>query len=313
MRRAAAVLAGCLPLAAAAETPTAAECGAVWEALRPALPAAASLRGDAGPTAEDGGCTVRGVVLDGYAPYAPVYSIDRLAWSGEGIVAAAAGGPPPRALRLTVGGLRFGVATGDPLMDWLMREQRARYSIGAGLSAVWDEPGRALLLEEFSADFPGDNAIAMTARIDRVDLSTAGAAQTSLGTAALTRLDLSITTHGLFEDILLLPLGNVLLSGSADPEADLAALVAEARGMVAALPEATFPEPSKAALSALLDDMPHPAGTVRIAVAAPDGFGAARFAGYALTGTPSGIEDLAPLFQGVTVDIAYDRSAAAGE
>jgi hypothetical protein len=159
-------------------------------------------------------------------------------------------------------------------------------------------------------DFPGDNAVSLTARIDGVDASSLGALETSAGSMAVTALDARVTTHGLFEGYLLMPLGNLLLAGAQDPGAELGRLVALGQGLADSLPDPPLDAPSRAALKALLGDLPHPSGTVALSLTADPGIGPARFAPVIGTGLPDFPSGLAPLLDGVRVTATYTRSDA---
>ncbi|MEL6532939.1 MAG: hypothetical protein AAFQ06_07855, partial [Pseudomonadota bacterium] len=159
-------------------------------------------------------------------------------------------------------GLRFAVRTGfSPDMDYVFAAQaRAREGIDAMLSVAYDA-GR-VTLDPLRIDFPGENAI--EARLALTDLSD-DPFQALDG--RLERLELSIQSHGLFEEFALFPLATMLLSDQDDPEAEVAQLKDEGRAALASLP---LTDATVAALTALIDDMPNPAGTLSL-ILAPEG------------------------------------------
>jgi hypothetical protein len=75
------------------------------------------------------------------------------------------------------------------------------------------------------------------------------------------------------------------------------------------LPAASFPPASKAALQAVLSELPNPSGTLTVAMRSDAGIGPARLMGYAMTGVPDTIAGLAPVLDGVTFDIGWSHAS----
>ena len=284
-----------LPGAAAAQD----ACDGSWERLVALTDGA--LWGEARGRA-DGWCEV----WDARLPWPGgrlAFAADALRWRGEGLDRVAAGTGLPHRLEVEVEGLRMLQQTGDATLDWLLAAQGARSGIDGRLAAEWDASARTLRVAEASADFPGRSAVAASATLAGLDLSTLGAAQASLGSVALVALEAEVVTDGLFESYLLLPLGGGLLAGAEDPRAAFKAL--QARGVAEAerLPPAIFADGAPAELAEFVRDLPDPSGTLRVTLAAPDGagLGAPRFARFALGGAPQAPEELWPALDGLTI------------
>jgi hypothetical protein len=260
------------------------------------------LTGDVTPSAVEG-CLFTRIRAEAPGPYVPDWHLDALHLTGD--LSALGEGAMPERLAARVSDLRPVFETGNPQVDYILAVQARVQSIQGDLDLAWDRAAREVRLERLDIDFPGENRVSLTARAGGVDLSSPGSAQMSITSAALVEADLVIRTHGLFEAYLLNLVADRLLPEDGDMEAAMAAFVAEASAAVLALPEATFPGDSRAALVALLGELPNPAGTLAVTFRAEPGFGAARFAGFAVTGMPDTVEAAAPLLDGVTVRIAW--------
>ena len=284
-----------LPGAAAAQD----ACVGVWERLVAATEGA--LAGEPRPGA-DGWCQAWDLRLGG-ADAVVAYGADSLRWRGEGLDRVAAGTGWPTALEVEVEGLRPVQRTGSATLDWLLAVQNAPWGIDGRLAAEWDAPARTLRVAELSADFPGRSALRAGATLAGVDLSTPGAAQTSLGSAALTALEAEVVADGLFESYLLLPLGELVLGDASDPRAAFKAAQGRAIEEAARLPASIFAGDTPAELAELVRDLPHPLGTLRLSLAAPGGagLGAPRFARFALSGVPQAPEELWPALEGLAI------------
>ena len=202
-------------------------------------------------------------------------------------------------------GLRFFAKTGMANYDYLFQLQSMSNRTKVDLALNWDAGAKELRLTQLEVDFPGDNALSATARIGNVDLSSDGAAQMAVTGFAVQEATVDITSNGLFESVLLLPLGTMLLPQDGDMAAAAEALRAQALGGVADLPDASFSPDTKTALSQVIGEMPNPAGKLALNFQAPGGFGPARLTSFALFGVPRTIEQAAPLFKGTTLDATW--------
>jgi hypothetical protein len=279
-------------------------CQAVWTALADKAARVAPLTGQVAPM-QDGACVFTDLHFDLPGDYTPDWRADRLVLSG-GALGWSVGEPvSPDRLEIAVEGLRFSVTTGMAQLDYLYAAQARAAPIRARAVLAWDAGARTLTLDAAEIDFPGDNLVRLSAVADGVDLSSTAALQMSATGFRLRAADLSVRTHGLFEWYALLSLGPMFLPPEGDMDTAMAALKAEATEAVRALPEAHFPAPSKAALAALIAELPNPAGRLDLAFRAEGGFGPARFAGYAATGVPDNLAEAAPLLDGVTFAIGW--------
>ena len=284
-------------------------CAAAWAKVSDGL---ASLAGmTSAEVAQEGDwCVAERPVLDMAGQYVPDWHMDRLRFRGTALGWIAEGSTLPGGLEVAVEGLRLVVQTGDARMDWLFAAQARPNGIGAEASLAWDPAAKVLRLEGFSVDFPGENLVEASAVLTGVDLSSTGAMQMSATSFALTEFDARISTHGLFEWYVLMALGPVVLPSEGDMDAAAAGIRADLLAMVGDLPETSVSVDSKAALGAVIGELPNPSGELTVALRAEPGIGPARAAGYALNGVPQSVAEAAPLFQGVTVDVGWTHADA---
>ena len=292
------------PLAARADV---AECTAVLDRLTAlvGLPAGAATFGAV--TEVEGTCVARQIMVT--LPGSRVRA-DLIRWQGQGLVALAADLTPPPVLSVAVEGIRIIPQTGDSLMDYLLAVQ-ADQPGGFDARLVWRflPETRTLAVEELTiTQGPEWGGVALSGRIEPVDISSSGALLTSLGGTGVTLLTGSIWTSGLFEGWFAMPLGTALLSGSTDPAAEVERLKAEGIALAATLPDSIFPAPTRAALADLIDTLPHPPGTLRFTLTASPGLGAPRLTGFALRGIPDTPEELWPALEGVTLGLTWEPS-----
>lgn len=264
------------------------------------------------PTGDADGCEATEVVVDLPGEYVPDWHAERvrlkgsaLPWLTALIGSGSSEGLRPERLEVEVEGLRPVVATGNPQMDYLLAAQARANTIDGRLVLDWDAAARRLAVTALEADFPGDNLLRFSAGIDGVDLTDAAAMQMSVSGFALREASLEVRTHGLFEWYFLMSLGPSILPYDGDIEAAAAALRSEATAAVMALPEPVFDRSDKDALAALIAELPNPSGTLTLDFQARDGFGPARFMGYANEGLPDTLAAAAPLLDGVKVTIGW--------
>jgi hypothetical protein len=283
-------------------------CAAVWAKVDEGIAAVGSV---SGTVRQDGDwCLAEGVVLDVAGQYLPDWHIDRLRFRGSVLGWIADGSTLPEGLEIAVEGLRLVVQTGNAQMDWLFAAQARPNAIQAEAALAWDPMGKVVRLEGLSVDFPGENLLDLSATVRGVDLSSTGAMQMSATSFALTEADLRITMHGLFEWYVLMALGPMVLPSEGDMEAAAAGIRADLIAMVGELPETSVSPESKAALGALIAELPNPAGDLELALRASPGIGPVRFGGYAITGVPETLAEAAPLFDGVVLDIDWTHGDA---
>ena len=265
----------------------------------------------AAPTADaDGWCHLTDLRLGGENQFAPVIDIATLSWRQTGPVTLSGNTLTlPQDIDIAIDGLRIGVVTGDPVMDWLMAAQRQPNPISATLSLTTQ--GDTVTLDSLAIDFPGDNAVTLSASVRGLKTADTDALFQSLPQAQLMALDLAVTSNGLFETYALMPLGTALLSNATDPSTQVAAAQTIVRARIAGLPDSLLDAKERDALGALVADLPNPTGTVTLTLDAPTGLGANRLAPIAIRGVAAFLADPAPFFDGI--DIAVTYTPAPGE
>jgi hypothetical protein len=291
---------------AAAQTPTA--CETLWARATAALADSFPLTGKVSP-ARIAGCLVTDVVVDMPGDYTPDWHADSLHLTGA-TDWLAGGATLPDRLDIRLTNLRMVLSLGDPQMDYIYAAQARATPIQVETRLAWDAGARVLALEGLEIDFPGDNHVGLSARLAGVDLSSTGAMQMSLASFALTEAELVVQTHGLFEWYALAGLGIALLPPEGDMEAAAEGLRADAVAAVATLPAEVVPDASKAALVALIGELPNPKGTLRLGLRAEPGIGPTRLVGPAMTGVPGTVAEAAALLEGVTLDIGWTHADA---
>lgn len=250
-------------------------------------------------------CVIESPVLDLEGQYMPDWHMDRLRMRGAALGWIADGSTQPEGLEIGVEGLRLIVQSGNPQLDWLFAAQARPNSINGEAALAWDPGSRVLRLEGLSIDFPGENLVEASGQLTGVDLSSTGAMQMSATSFALTEFDARITTHGLFEWYVLMPFGSSVLPYEGDMDAAAEAIRRDLLTGVAALPVTSVSADSKAALGALIGELPNPSGDLVLSLRAVPGIGPVRFGGYAVTGMPATLAEAARLFQGITLDVGW--------
>lgn len=103
-----------------------------------------------------------------------------------------------------------------------------------------------------------------------------------LSRAKITAADLTLTNGGLFEQMAAAWLRPIFPALGDTPEAAVTAAQQIARDQIAAMPETLTTTADRAALTAVVDSVPHPLGTLRLHLNAPHGLEPARFAATAV-------------------------------
>lgn len=257
--------------------------------------------------AEQGSCVVTGFATDAVDAQRIMLTADRIVLSATGAEPLLAGRAPLEAVRLQVSGIRIQPYTGFAEMDYLFSIQQVRNVIDADVSVSWDPETGLLEMDMFEVRFPYDQRLFASFVAENADLSSFAALEASLMQLEMTDMRLEATTYGLFEAYAAPVLINGLLAGSDDPEAEMQRIKAQGIAALQALPEDLWTEGSRAALEALVQDMPMPNGSIALQVTAEPGIGMGRAAPFALLGAPESVEDLRPVLGGITIDATYDR------
>ncbi len=287
-------------LAGSATAQEGGRCAGLWAGLTGWVPVTTPVTGRLG-TGPEGTCEVLDIAIDLPESSSPDIRADRLRLSGSALGWLQDPATPPERLELAIEGLRFVVQTGDAQLDYLMAAQAQAAPIAAAALLTWSPDSRTLAVERFEIDFPGANRFSLTLRAKGVDLSSTGAAQMSLASFAVTEMGLAVQSHGLFEGYLLLALGSFLLPLEGDMQAAEARLKAQAAAGIAGLPTAVLGEDSKAALLALVEELPNPSGTLTLTLRSEAGIGPSRLTSYVIRGLPESVADVVPLFDGVVM------------
>ena len=259
-----------------------------------------------GPSVEGEDCVLRdlrvswGRTMD--------FRLRALAFRGDGFARFLSDGLPPTALVLRAEGMRRVPKMSDPVMRYLIEERFALHGVDAALSLHWREETGELVLDRLFLDFPGENAIEVSALADGISLISLESLLQSEATFGLRKVSATIALHGLFEDYVLLPVGSLLLERAENPAAKVAMLKAEALAAIDAFPDAIFPAATRDALKALIQDMPHPQGKLHVEMTAEPSLGPERGLSSATLLKTDAMTHLWPLLEGVRFDIRYNRA-----
>ncbi|MBT8409059.1 MAG: hypothetical protein KJN93_05490 [Alphaproteobacteria bacterium] len=298
----------CLGIPALAED-DAPDCTALWSAFTSLASGAGVQTGGVtvDTVSRDGRvCTAEGVSLE-TTPFIAVIA-SSITWTGRDLDRITREQLPPTAFSAEIRGWRAVPQVGDPVMEYGFREQSRLSRNSLSFSATWDADTRVLTLDHLDLGFPNLGSLRLSAVLEGVDLSDRAALEMSAGSFSVTRVQMKLTSTGLFETYALLPLAGGLLAGSDDPEARVEDLKSAAIQSVETHPDAQVPRASKDALHALIADLPHPSGTVDYLPTAKPGLGPARFFRLAQDSDVGGLDDVWPLLEGVRIDIGYTRS-----
>jgi hypothetical protein len=258
---------------------------------------------------EDGWCRVQDINLVPAGDYQPHWFADIVMFRGTGVEGLFDLSVAPELLEVRIDGARLVAQTGDPRLDYAYRIQSLDGKVDAALTVAWDRVTRVVTLSQLVLDFANVSRIAVTGKVANVDLSSLGLAQASLTGFAVTEADVVVTTHGLFETMLLMPLAPLVLPETDDVDAAVVALKEQTLAAIAALPAASFPDTTKDALARLIGDLPRPDGTLSVSLRSEAGFGPARLARFALVGVPTTMAEVAPVFDGVSIMAIWDGRA----
>lgn len=280
-------------------------CEAIWSDLSDRLAEIFPVSGGTVGAMVDDWCVIEQAVIDMPGNYTPDWHARQLRFRGTALPWLIGAAPVPDRLEVAVEGLALVIQTGDAQMDYLLAAQARANPVRADLVLSWDAAQRALSVERLEIGFPGANRLLLSARLAGVDLGSTGAMQMSVTSFAVTEADLLVQSNGLFERYLLMALGPVLLPREGDMEAAAARLKADMAKVVDDLPEAFLAPASKAALTALVAELPNPSGTLTVTMRSVAGIGPARVMGYAMTGVPATLAEAAPLLDGVTLDVGW--------
>jgi hypothetical protein len=209
-------------------------------------------------------------------------------------------GLPPRTLEIEAAGIAILPQTGDAVLDYVFGVQSLGSPLGLRLSARWDGVQNSVIIDMAEVTFDAENRIAVTARIDGVNLTDRAMMQASADTAGLSELTVRSTFAGWFEEVALMPLAAGLLrADGTPPEGQVEALKLQAVALLDKMPADVLPSPSRDALAAFVQTLPTPRGSAQLQINARPAFGAERALPFAAAqGLPEAeaLEGLSVLF-----------------
>lgn len=205
------------------------------------------------------------------------------------------------AFDLQVNGMRWGtVIPDDPVLSYLL-QTTILGAEGTDLNLAVTHSDDADMEIAFAVDFQGDNAFRFETLVTPLPGQTPP--DISVKTAQV-----EIASYGLFETMLAMPLGGLLLDWDSPPEEQVLGLKIQAAEWIGSVPEALLSADSARDLISLIGDMPHPRGVMRaeFAATAPSGLHISELTEIFATADPSDIPaKLAGLAQ---VNVQYDRA-----
>ena len=214
---------------------------------------------------------------------------------------------PPTRIEMSAEGIRTETKTGDVVLDYLLSVQSKRAGIFADVIVEWHEDESELVLETAYLDFGGLGHVELSGRVAGVNLSNRLTMRASALTAALTSLDLTVETTGLFESYALIPLGTLVLRGEADPARAVAIIKSHRISDIAVLDPDLIDENSKDALIRLAEEMPNPNGELNLSISSVDGISLLLLGSTFLGRNFEGIEDALSIF--TSTDLKIDWTA----
>ncbi len=300
------VLIAALASPAAAQDMTSADCDAILAKVQGAFAAMAVSFDAAG--AVGGQCVLQRVSRTADRLGGPAWQADRVAVRGAGPDGPFAQTGTLNSLSLDIRGLTISPDFPDPLPAHLVAVQPYLGEINARLGLNWDSAERSLSVSRLLVDFAGNDKLDLTARAINVDASSLTGATMGLASFLVTDADIKITSRGLFAALVTAAVGPTLAADDAARTAALPGIKAEATSWVSQLPDASFSTESKSALRSLVADLDDPVGTLRVKLQSVAGIGPSSVMRYVLSGAPATVDDLAPMFDGMQVDVAWPRA-----
>ena len=300
------VLIAALASPAAAQDMSAADCDVLLAKVQGAL---ASLSVTFGSMATDGGqCVLQGVAYTSDRPGGPSWQAEQVAIQGAGPEGPFAETGTLNSVSVDIRGLSIAPDFPDPMPAHLVDLLPYLRDLDATVGVNWDSAEKSLAVSRLLVDFADNDKLNLTARAVNFDASTLAGATIGLASFLVTDADIKITSRGVLAAAVTAALGPALAVDDAARDAVLPAIRAEATTWISQLPGATFALGSKSALRSLVADLPDPVGSLRIKLQSDAGIGPVNFMRFALTGAPRTIDDLAPIFDGLKVDVGWPRA-----
>jgi len=205
------------------------------------------------------------------------------------------------AFDLQIRGMRWGTVFPDGSVLSYLMQTAILGAEGTDLTLTVAHSGDADMEVALAVDFQGDNAFRFETLITPLP------DQTPPGISVKTA-QIEIASHGLFETMLAMPLGGLLLDRDSPPEEQVLGLKTQAAEWIGSDSEALLSDNSAGDLISLIGDMPHPRGVLRaeFTATAPSGLPVSELTEIFATANPSEIPaKLAGLAQ---LNVQYDRA-----
>lgn len=265
---------------------------------------AAGLKGIGGWTvtfplagSDDGWCIFDGAAFNAVSDL-PDLKADRLRLRG------AVDGDDLVALDINIEGLRLRQSLNATVADDPIREVFRLQSADLALSVKVDPGQKILRIRDLVLVLSGGTEIAVSA-----DIAGAGLSPESLASGRLTALTVDWRLDGRFLRPVMERIG-----AKHDPEATGSLAVDATRSALRrvtdALPDAILSDDSRSALDRAVTALPVGRGRLQIALAVPDGIGAARLLVAGVADNPLAPETLALLFEGAMLDVTWEPGLA---
>lgn len=223
---------------------------------------------------------------------------DSLQWNIPELAQSALQSTMPHAAELVISGLRE---------DNVTEEMGALAGQAADMviSYAWDATSRDLDIADLSVSFEDGQGIAVTGKVNGLDLSSPQMMQISAMSAALTNLDLQIKGT----DMLTLLAGIEDIAEGNSASAPSAEEIQDANELVDQLPQASFDAASRQALKDLVAALPNPQDGARLTLKSDAGLSAVRLMPVMMAGDASPAQIMDVLFEGATVNVTYPWTA----
>lgn len=246
-----------------------------------------------GPT-----CRLRGLVID--QRDSVTIRTEEIAWSLEGV--GASGFAQDVTLSISVENARFVPKVTDRWVAYLLAEQARRNTMDVDMRVAWQPEAGTASLTRFDVDFPGRNAVEMTAELE--NLRQGVLLGVGLNAISIRTVTLDIENTGFLDNLILPLMVDQVRTVPGEPRRVMDATLGEVADLVDTWPSAVFPGPSRAALKQMIEDGPVPWGRLSLALNAPQGVPLLRFLSADLPrlGAP---ETLAALFDGARITATY--------
>ncbi|MFD1883065.1 hypothetical protein [Paracoccus pacificus] len=201
-------------------------------------------------------------------------------------------GFPPVKLSLSIENLRQTyVSTGDPsdfdrsdgfdaMYDYQNALLAELHPNNLALEYSFDPAAKTLDLARLDLDDGQVNRLALSARLGNIDLAALLARPDMPDQLPMIRVhaaDLRLTNGGMFESMALAWLGPIFPRLGDTPEAAVEAAKTLGRAQIVQIPDSLVDSASRTALTAVVDSVPHPLGTLRLTLDAADGVSASQF------------------------------------